>query len=114
MTTLYGIKNCDTVQKARRWLEQHQIDYTFHDFRVDGLPATTVQQWVARLGWQALLNKRSTTWRQLDPAQQQTVGEQTIVSLLCEQPTLIKRPVLEHQQTLLLGFSAEQYTQLIG
>ena len=68
MTTLYGIKNCDTVKKARKWLDNKAIDYQFHDFRVDGLERAQLEEWVAELGWETLVNKRSTTWKQLDQA----------------------------------------------
>jgi len=109
MPQLFGINNCDTVKKAKRWLTANHVHFDFHDFRVDGLTEQQVQQWVAHVGWEALLNKRSTTWRQLSEAQKQDCTEQTVIALLCEHPTLIKRPVLQHIDTVLVGFKAETY-----
>ena len=106
---LFGIKNCDTVKKAKRWLEAQHIDFEFHDFRADGLTEPQVQAWIAQLGWEALLNKRSTTWRQLSDADKQNLDDDTVTQLLCQHPTLIKRPVLQHEEALLVGFKAETY-----
>ena len=109
MYTLYGIKNCDTVKKARKWLESNDVNYQFHDFRVDGLTAEMIEQWFTAVGWEKLLNKRSTTWRQLDDAQKENINEQSAASLLLNNPTLIKRPVLDNEITILVGFSEESY-----
>ncbi len=109
MYTLYGIKNCDTVKKARKWLESNDVNYQFHDFRVDGLTAEMIEQWFTTVGWEKLLNKRSTTWRQLDDAQKENINEQSAASLLLNNPTLIKRPVLDNEITILVGFSEESY-----
>jgi len=109
MYTLYGIKNCDTVKKARKWLESNDVNYQFHDFRVDGLTAEMIEQWFTTVGWEKLLNKRSTTWRQLDDAQKENINEQSAAILLLKNPTLIKRPVLDNEITILVGFSEESY-----
>ena len=109
MTTLYGIPNCDTVRKARSWLDTQGIAYRFHDFRADGLTAERVAAWVDALGWDALLNRRSTTWRQLDVDVRAAIGAATAPVLLLTQPTLIRRPVLEQDGAVHLGFDAEQY-----
>lgn len=115
MTTLYGIKNCDTVKKARKWLEQNSQDYTFHDVRADGLEADMVNRWCDTLGWEKVLNKRSTTWKQLDDADKASIDEASAKALLLEHPTLIKRPVLEQNQTPLeVGFKADRYAELLG
>ena len=114
MVTLYGIKNCDTVKKARRWLEQAGIDYQFHDFRSDGLETHQVQNWVDALGWENILNKRSTTWRKLPEETKNSLGENNLVSLLLEQPTLIKRPVLDKQGQIHLGFQETNYQQIFS
>ena len=114
MTALYGIKNCDTVKKARRWLEDNGQEYNFHDFRVDGLDTETLNQWIKRLGWEVLLNKRGTTWRKLDEATQQSVNDGTIVELLLEYPALIKRPVLDTGKHLEVGFKADRYLTLFN
>lgn len=109
MYTLYGIKNCDTVKKARKWLEKNDVNYQFHDFRVDGLTAEMIENWFSVVGWESLVNKRSTTWRQLDDAQKENINEQSAASLLLNNPTLIKRPVLDNEITILVGFSEESY-----
>lgn len=115
MTTLYGISNCDTVRKARKWLESNGIEYQFHDFRKDGLTAASVEQWCAALGADKVLNKRGTTWRQL-PAEQQAAAADPaqLVALLTAQPTLIKRPLLARDGSFAVGFSTAQYAELFG
>ncbi|UTW46073.1 ArsC family reductase [bacterium SCSIO 12696] len=112
MTTLYGIKNCDTVKKARTWLDNRNICYQFHDVRGDGLSREQVQQWTQQLGWQTLVNKRSTTWKQLDQGLRDTMDTDTAIDAMTQHPTLIKRPVLEHNQQLHVGFKADQYQLL--
>lgn len=114
MTTLYGIKNCDTVKKARTWLEARGVAYTFHDLRADGLSKAELSRWVTALGWEALLNKRSTTWRQLDPSQQAGLNQDKAISLMLEHPTLIKRPVLNHAGACHVGFKAADYAALFN
>lgn len=106
---LYGIPNCDTVRKARAWLEQAQIPYTFYDVRTQGLSADLIHPWIALFGWQALVNKRSTTWRQLTEAQKTHLNEQTLIPLLIEHPTLLKRPLYQDAQGGLLGFQSQQW-----
>ena len=106
---LYGISNCDTVKKAKNWLETHNIDYKFHDFRKQGLDANTINQWLQSVSWDKILNKRSTSWRNLDSSIQQTVNETNIVDLLIENPTLIKRPVMDVNDTITLGFNSDTY-----
>lgn len=113
MHTLYGIKNCDTVKKARNWLEQHQIDYRFHDYRQDGLDIELLQTFEAQLGWEALLNKRSTSWRQLDAAQKTALSRDSVLQLLLDTPTLIKRPILMDAEQCLIGFSSSRYEQAL-
>ncbi|MBB3167841.1 ArsC family reductase [Simiduia aestuariiviva] len=112
MNTLYGIKNCDTVKKARKWLEAQNIDYTFHDFRADGLSQAQAQTWFDELG-EALINKRSTTWKQLSPAEQ-AQATQAPAALLVQHPTLIKRPLLDTGSERRVGFKADEYAQLLG
>jgi len=109
MNTLYGIKNCDTVKKARKWLEVNEVHYQFHDFRTDGLNADLIDRWFEAVDWESLVNKRSTTWRQLDDAQKEELSEQSARGLLLENPTLIKRPVLDNGISILVGFSEESY-----
>jgi len=112
MIKLYGIKNCDTVKKARRWLEDNNIDYQFHDFRQDGLDKKQLGGWVEQLGWETVLNKRSTTWRNLSDKEKEIQTNTQAVKLLAANPTLIKRPVLEKNKTLLIGFKEAEYKKL--
>lgn len=111
MITLYGIHNCDTVKKARRWLDTHSIDYRFHDFRVDGLDLIVLASWVQQLGWEALVNRRSTTWRALTDNEKSSMNEQSAVQTMLAQPTLIKRPVLVTQENVMVGFSEKTYSE---
>ncbi len=114
MTTLYGIKNCDTVKKAKTWLESHQVDFTFHDFRVDGLSEKAVKAWIQELGLEVLINKRSTTWKGLDEASKDGLNERTALELILAQPTLIKRPLLDTGSERLVGFKADTYSSLFS
>lgn len=109
MTTLYGIPNCDTVKKAQSWLKNNNIDFTFHDYRKDGLDEALLAQFLENLTWSELLNKRSTSYRNLSTEQKEALSQDTIISLFIEFPTLIKRPLLINNQKTLLGFKAENY-----
>ena len=112
MITLYGIKNCDTIKKARRWLEERGIDYRFHDYRADGLDNTLLQSFISELGWEPLLNTRGTTWRKLDEAtRSQITTADAAAALMIEMPAIIKRPLLcAPGKPMLLGFSESSYT----
>ena len=114
MTTLYGISNCDTVRKTRKWLESNGIAFEFHDFRKEGLTRAQVDRWCDDRGSESVLNKRGTTWRQLPVEQCDNLDEEALRALLVEHPTLIKRPVLEHNGTIRVGFKAEDYAVLFG
>lgn len=107
--TLYGISNCDTVKKARSWLDRRGIDYRFHDFRQDGLDASAVSRWLEALPLDQLVNKRSTSWRGLDKATQNNLSKDNAIPLLLAQPTLIKRPLVEVGDTIFCGFSADHF-----
>jgi len=109
LTILYGIPNCDTVKKAHKWLLQNNITYTFHDYRKDGLDKALIQQFLTKLNWTELLNKRSTSFRQLTRAQKETLCEENAIALFIEFPTLIKRPLLITDDHAQLGFKAEAY-----
>ena len=111
MLTLYGIKNCDTVKKARQWLETQDIEYRFHDFRKDGLDLSQLEHWESELGWEALLNKRGTSWRRLEESQREGVDRAKALMLMLAQPSLIKRPVLETGTKTLIGFIPEEYSK---
>ncbi|TNV20207.1 ArsC family reductase [Buttiauxella sp. B2] len=116
MITLYGIKNCDTIKKARRWLDSQGVDYTFHDYRVDGLDAELLNSFIEQLGWEALLNTRGTTWRKLEEAHRASINDaQTAAALMLEMPAIIKRPLLYTPgQPMLLGFNESNYQQFIN
>ena len=112
MIRLYGIKNCDTVKKARKWLDEQAISYQFHDLRADGLTSEMIESWIKSVGWETVLNKRGTTWRKLAPDIQQQVTEKTVTELLLEHPAMIKRPVLDIDGNITIGFKADNYTMI--
>lgn len=116
MLTMFGIKNCDTIKKARRWLEEHQVDYRFHDYRADGLDADLLQQFIAELGWESLLNTRGTTWRKLDESLRATINNaDAAAALMLEMPAIIKRPLLwTPGKPMLLGFNESSYEKFIN
>ncbi len=114
MVTLYGIKSCDTVRKARRWLEENGVPHRFHDFRSDGLERERLERWAGQLGWEALLNRRSATWRQLPAERKEGLDSARATALMLENPTLIKRPVLESGDTCLVGFHEPQWREALG
>lgn len=105
MLTVYGIKNCDIVRKALKWLDAEGIAYAFHDLRTDGLTAEMAARWVDALGWESALNRRSTTWRQLPDADKETLDSVKAVELLVQHPTLVKRPVFEGKDFVVNGFT---------
>jgi arsenate reductase len=107
--TIYGIKNCDTMKKARGWLDEHGVPYTFHDYKVSGIDVEHLKRWAALAGWETLLNRSGTTFRKLTDAQKADLSERKAIALMIEQPSLIKRPVLEHGSALLVGFKPETY-----
>ena len=102
---LYGIPNCDTVKKARKWLEARGIDYAFHDYKKEGADPQKLERWIAEKGVDVLLNRRGTTFRKLPDAQKADIDAARAVTLLQEHPSMIKRPVVEHAGGLLVGFN---------
>ena len=113
MITLYGIPNCDRVRAARQWLQRREIPYSFHDVRVDGLTPAQVQDWIDQVGLDTLINRRSKTWRQLTPGVRSQMTPASAIELILAQPTLLKRPLLETRDDLILGFDAEAYAPLL-
>lgn len=111
---LYGIKNCDTVRKARNWLDEHDLAYIFHDYKLAGVTEQKLQAWVAQVGWEKLLNKAGTTFRKLSDADKTDLTEEKAIALMVAHPTLIKRPVLETPKGLLVGFKPELYASSVG
>lgn len=114
MAILYGIGNCDTVRKARKWLASHDIDYRFHDFRKDGLTARQLKHWATVVGWETLLNRRGQTWRKLPDKAKADLNAASALKLMQAEPTLIKRPVLEVQSRVHVGFKDTDYQDLFG
>jgi Spx/MgsR family transcriptional regulator len=112
MVTLYGISNCDTVRKARAWLDGHGVSYQFHDFKRSGLDEPQVQGWVAELGWETLVNRRGTTWRGLPEPERDRIDEESAIRLMVEHPSLIRRPVLDTGEARHVGFSESRYQEL--
>ncbi|MDT8998227.1 ArsC family reductase [Paucibacter sp. APW11] len=111
MITVYGIPNCDTVKKARTWLDQAGLAYQFHDYKKAGVPADRLPRWLAELGWERVVNRAGTTWRKLDEAQKAAVVDAASAAALClAEPSVIKRPIVEWADgRLSLGFSAELF-----
>ena len=109
MITIYGIKNCDTMKKARTWLESHDIAYEFHDYKIAGITRDKLEKWCTQAGWEALLNRAGTTFKKLPDDDKQGLDESKAIKLMLSQPSMIKRPVVEVGRTLLVGFKPEQY-----
>lgn len=105
----YGIPNCDTVKKARKWLEGQGIDYTFHDYKKEGADRAKLERWADRVGWEALLNRRGTTFRKLDDSDKAGIDRAKAIALMVEHPSMIKRPVAEHPGGVLVGFSESEW-----
>ena len=109
--TMYGIKNCDTIKKARKWLEAEGVDYQFHDYKKEGIQKDQLIAWIDQLGWEVLLNKRGTTWRKLPDDVKDNIDEASAITVMLENTSIIKRPVLDTGNTLLVGFSADEYAK---
>ena len=112
MTTLYGIRNCDTIKKARRWLEENGIEYRFHDVRTDGITRADLQHWMQSLDWEDLLNRRGTTWRKLPESVRNSISKTSATNIMLDNPAIIKRPVLARGDKLYLGFSVDSYQSI--
>jgi arsenate reductase (glutaredoxin) len=114
MTTIYGIQNCETMKKARAWLDAHKIAYAYHDYKASGIEKATLQGWVKKVGWQALLNRTGTTFRKLPDADKERLTETRAVALMRAKPTMIKRPVLDKGGKLIVGFKPEAYEKVFA
>jgi Spx/MgsR family transcriptional regulator len=108
---MYGIPNCDTIKKARTWLEGHGVAYAFHDYRAQGLESERLEGWIGKVGWEVLLNKASTTFRALNDDEKQGLTAQKAKTLMLKHPTMIKRPVLDLGERLLVGFKPDVYAR---
>jgi len=112
---IYGIKNCDTMKKARAWLEQHGVDYAFHDYKASGIDREHLEAWIKAVGWETVLNRAGTTFRKLPEADRENLTEARAIKLMLEQPSMIKRPVLETGKGKpLVGFKPEAYAERFG
>ena len=114
LTTVYGIPSCDTVRRARRWLAEHEIEHDFHDLKKAGIDAARLEGWAARVGWDQLLNRRGTTWRRLDEAEREGIDAAKAIGLMVAHPSLIRRPVVERGDEVLLGFDETLWTKAFG
>ena len=112
--TLYGIHNCDSIKKAQKWLLDNAVEFTFHDYRKDGLDPSLLSKFEAAIGWESLLNKRSTTWRLLPDDVKQNIDKASALSVMHENPAIIKRPILDTGESFELGFKATAYQQLFS
>lgn len=109
MIKLYGIRNCDTVKKARKWLDEHRIEYQFHDFKKDGLSSELLATWEHSAGWETLLNRRGTTWRKLPESVREGIDAASAHDVILDNPSIIKRPVVELQGAVTIGFNADDW-----
>jgi arsenate reductase (glutaredoxin) len=112
--TIYGIKNCDTMKKARTWLDDHGVAYAFHDYKTAGIDKATLERWAKDVSWEILLNRAGTTFRKLPDAQRENVTEKKAITLMLDQPSMIKRPVLDVGGKLIVGFKPEIYAKQFG
>jgi Spx/MgsR family transcriptional regulator len=111
--TIYGIKNCDTMKKARAWLDEHGVDYSFHDYKTAGIDKDRLARWSKAVGWETLLNRAGTTFRKLPDAEKTNLTEKKAMALMLAQPSMIKRPVLDVGGKLLVGFKPESYAAAV-
>lgn len=111
---IFGIKNCDTMKKAFTWLDEHGVRYEFHDYKKAGIDLAQLKAWSKQTGWEVLLNRQGTTWRKLSPDQQADMTQAKAFDLMVENPSLIKRPVLQEGSSVLVGFSPDRYASLFN
>lgn len=111
---LYGIPSCDTCRQARKWLDENDIAYNFHDVRSEGLDAQMLERWSKRLGWEKLLNKQSLTWRKVPQVDRDNMNKSRALLTMIEHPTLLKRPVLESTKMMAVGFSPDRYEEIFA
>ena len=109
---MYGIPNCDTIKKARKWLTENDVEYIFHNYKKDGVDEAALKQWIKTAGWEILLNRRGTTWRKLDDNIKDNIDEKSAIEVMMNNPSAIKRPVLVDNKTILVGFDENEYEKL--
>jgi arsenate reductase len=111
--TMYGIKNCDTIKKARAWLDANDIGYKFHDYKAEGVARDRLERWCRELGWETVLNRAGTTFRKLPEADRAGLDEKKAIALMLAQPSMIKRPVLDLGAKRLVGFKPDLYADAV-
>jgi arsenate reductase len=114
MNKIYGIKNCDTMKKAIKWLNENSIEFHFHDYKKEGIDANTLSFWLQSIPWDELINRRGTTWRKLPDESKLDIDNEKAIKLMMENNSLIKRPVLDQNKALYLGFKAENYAEIFN
>lgn len=112
--TIFGIKNCDTMKRARTWLETHKVAHQFHDYKAAGIDKVTLEGWAKKVSWEILLNRAGTTFKKLPDTDKENITEKKAIALMQAQPSMIKRPVLEAKGKLTVGFKPEEYKKLFG
>lgn len=112
--TIYGIRNCDTMKKARAWLTEHGIEAAFHDYKASGVDRAHLERWCAKAGWEKVLNRAGTTFRKLDDADKRDLDQDRAIALMLAQPSMIKRPVLEANDQVTVGFKPDLYAQIFA
>jgi arsenate reductase len=112
--TIHGIKACDTMKKARDWLDKHRVVYAFHDYKAAGIDRAHLERWVGQVGWEVLLNRAGTTFRKLPDADKASLDHDKAIAMMLAQPSIIKRPVLELGERLLVGFKPDDYAAALG
>jgi arsenate reductase len=112
--TIYGIVNCDTMKKARAWLDGHGVAYDFHDYKAKGIDRPRLEAWAKEVGWETLINRAGTTFRKLPDFEKARLNEKTAIGLMLAQPTMIKRPVLDLGDRIIVGFKPETYAAAVG
>ena len=114
MTIIFGIKNCDTMKKARAWLQAHKVAHSFHDYKAAGIDQATLEGWARKVSWETLLNRAGTTFKKLPEADKDGLTEKKAIALMLAQPSMIKRPVLDAKGKLTVGFKTDEYKKLFG
>ncbi|PHR23717.1 MAG: ArsC family reductase [Hoeflea sp.] len=112
--TIYGIKNCDTMKKARAWLAEHSVEAEFHDYKASGIDRGQLERWCSEAGWETVLNRAGMTFRKLDDADKQDLDQEKAIALMLAQPSMIKRPVLEAGDRIIVGFKPDRYEQFFA
>ncbi|MBL7005225.1 MAG: ArsC family reductase [Gammaproteobacteria bacterium] len=114
MTILYAIPNCNTVKKARTWLEENNIEYDFHNYKKQGIDESSLKQWVAEFGWETIINRKGMTWRKLDEDTRNNMNSEKAIAIMLENQSIIKRPLIIHNDRKILGFNEAEYQEFFN